>query len=58
MTEKREYIKLNVDGQWCVMTPLDACAELQACDNPSEYTIESVWLTKEEFEAMPEFDGF
>lgn len=45
------------DGARCVMEPLGA-KEMLAEDNEHEYEVHTVMLTRDQFERMPEFEGF
>ena len=55
---KREYIELGWDGTFCAMTPEEACEQLQDSDDPRGYTVRSRWMTKQQFDALPEFEGY
>jgi len=55
---KREYIQLGVDGTFCTMTPMEACHQLQDSDDPKDYVVRSVRMTKHHFENLPEFMGY
>lgn len=57
-TVKREYLKLTLDGAWCIMTPADACDSLQDADDPKAYKIEPVWMTPLQYDRLPEFQGW
>lgn len=68
MNEEKKNIYYEFDDSCdvCVIAPLSFCMELIKCDMESVneddeekpfYTIKPVWLTKTEFENLPEFDG-
>ena len=50
------FVRLIYDGNWCVMTPDDAADTI--ADSNDEYQIEDVFLTPDQFDALPEFSGF
>lgn len=55
----REYIKISLQGNWCICTPLEALSEILASDYLyKDSDISSVWMTPKEFEDMTEFGGF
>lgn len=54
----REYIKFTYDEDTLIFTPIEALECLRDCDGDGyDATFESIYLTKEEFEALPEFQG-
>ena len=53
-TEK--FIVLEHDGTRCVMEPHEAKAMIE--DNDEAYSVSEVMLTRDQFERMPEFQGF
>ncbi len=55
---KRDYVRLVVDGGWCVMAPVDACDIIKDSDNPRQYTIEPRRMTTRQFELLHEFGGY
>lgn len=55
---KHDFIKLSIDGTYCVMTPWEACQEIQASDEPRAYKIEPVLMTWHQIAQLPEFDGY
>jgi len=52
------WVKLHLDGSWCVMYPEDARDEIFAAEDSSAYRMEYVWMTQEAVDALPEFQGF
>lgn len=50
------FTVLELDGARCVMQPHEAQALLD--DEPGAYTASTVLLTQDQFERMPEFQGF
>ncbi len=52
--DKHRYVRVVIDGQRCTMEPgpaLETLIQQEGC------TAEDVWLTRAEFEALPEFQG-
>lgn len=56
--ERREFVKLTYDGSWVIVMPGEEKSFIEESDDPSEYTVERVWMTMRQFEHLPEFDGF
>lgn len=52
------FSKINLDGCWFICTPEEAAAYLEHEDNPEQYTVTTVMLTRDQFERLPEFEGF
>lgn len=50
------FTRLEHDGTTCVMEPREAEAMLAESDE--QYTVTTVMLTRDQFERMPEFNGF
>lgn len=50
------FVRVMYDGSWCVMEPDDA--EDMIAESGEEYQTEDVFLTRDQFERMPEFQGF
>lgn len=55
--ERVRYVRVIHDGTTCVVSPGDV-ADLVDPGRPDDYRIEDVYLSKEEFDALPEFNGF
>lgn len=55
--KQEEFAVLEYDGTRCVMEPHEAKAIL-AEEGEEDYTISTVMLTRDQFERMPEFQGF
>jgi hypothetical protein len=51
------YVRVSHDGTTCVVPPGDVAAMVDS-ERPDDYRTEDVYLSKEEFDALPEFDGF
>ena len=54
--KRQEFKRVELDGTYCVMTPAEAEAMLAESDE--QYTVSTVMLTRDQFERMPEFNGF
>jgi hypothetical protein len=54
------YVRVICDGQTCVVTPEDAAQYVNDPEGHEAYyyTFADVYLSKEEFDGLPEFDGF
>ena len=58
-TEKVEMAKLKFDGTWCIMDVDDALEQLKLVENKNEtWEFSKVWMTRNEFDALPEFIGW
>jgi hypothetical protein len=59
MQLKERYVKVKLKGTKgpsCIIEPREVS---DFCDgNDSEYELEDIWLTWDEAEALPEFEGF
>ena len=53
---KEAFTVVKHNGASCVMEPIEAEAMLAESDE--QYTISTVMLTRDEFERMPDFQGF
>ena len=56
--DKKRFVKFCLDGQCCIVTPEEAVHMREDEEDPGAMTEEDVWMTEEEFEALPEFQGF
>lgn len=54
-TEK--YVRITFDSSYCVVNPIDA-KEFADEDEHGEYEFADIDLTKDQFEKLPEFQGF
>ena len=53
------FVRLVYDGSWCVMEPDDAKDMIaDGIAEGEEYQAEDVFLTRDQFGALPEFSGF
>lgn len=58
---KERFVKITYDGSSCTMEPDEAISFMGAVkydDETEDYKHEDVYMTREEFEALPEFEGF
>lgn len=53
-----EFRRISFGGGSFIGTPEEAAAYLESEDNPEQYTVTPVMLTRDQFERLPEFDGF
>ena len=54
--KQEEFTVLEYDGTRCVMEPHEAKAMIEESDE--EYIVSTVMLTRDQFNKMPEFEGF
>lgn len=54
--KQESFTRLELDGSACVMEEREAAAMLAESDE--EYVVSTVLLTRDQFERMPEFNGF
>lgn len=52
------FVRLTYDGVRCILEPRDAEAVIADGDEPHQYTVEDVWMSREQFDRLPEFEGF
>jgi len=57
-TERMEMAKLCFDDQWCVMEVGDALDTLRDLEAGEKYEFQKVWMTRNEINALPEFQGW
>lgn len=50
------FIRVQLDGSSCVMEPNEA--EAMERDSEENYKLSDVFLTRDQFNAIPEFAGF
>ena len=61
--KQRLYKKVHlIGGAWFICTPPEATSfmiDAEAFkDNGDEYEVTDIWLTEDQFEGLPEFEGF
>lgn len=49
------FVRVSYDGSWCVMEPKEA---LEMVKDSDEYKTMNVFMTRDQFNALPEFTGF
>lgn len=54
--KQEPFTRLEYDGTVCVMEPREA--EAMLAESEEQYTVSTVMLTRDQFERMPEFNGF
>ena len=54
--EQFEYTRVELDGTVCVMDTIEATMLLADADE--DYKVSSVFLTRDQFENLKEFEGF
>jgi hypothetical protein len=55
--QRVRYVRVIHEGTTCVVLPGDV-ADMVDSERPDDYRTEDVYLSKEEFDALSEFDGF
>lgn len=56
-TDKRRFARLKLDGKAVTMPPGEAYDWISDAPDTT-YELSEAWLTTEEFEQIPEFEGF
>lgn len=56
MNKPELYIRLSFDGSHCVMQFNEGLEVIK--DSEEDYDVDTVVMTRKEFEALPEFTGF
>jgi hypothetical protein len=52
------YLQINYDGDKLILSPQEACEHLiNLGEDVVNVTFESVYMTKKQFESLPEFQG-
>ena len=55
------YVRVKFDSSWFVMDAGDEAdyrKDINLYGDPDEYKYENIYLTKDQFEKLPEFQGF
>lgn len=50
------FVRVELDGTAAIMEPAEA--EAMASDSQEEYQLSDIYLTRDQFNAIPEFAGF
>jgi len=53
--DKHRFIRIYYDGSVCICEPHEAASMLEGCEGA---TVTEVWMTYEQWEALPEFSGW
>lgn len=57
--ERKRFVRITYDGSHLVVTPKDVQEHVGDGNLPEgEYKLTDVYLSEQEFEKLPEFDGF
>jgi hypothetical protein len=54
---RERYVRIGYDGSWCVCKPSEV-ADMTADAEPGKYELRDVFYSRQEIEAMPEFEGW
>jgi hypothetical protein len=52
------FTKLIFEGSFCIMEPHEAAAVVADNDEGHEYQLQDVYLTRDQFDRLPDFAGF
>lgn len=55
--DKRRFIRMTVDGASCICEPGEVKDMFDGGDMDG-CTLTEVWMTQEQYDALPEFEGF
>lgn len=60
---RTRYVRVSLNGSHCVMEPSEGDCHVEEARNGGDpdwerYVVRDVWLSKREFEDLPEHDGF
>ena len=55
---KERFVCISHDGTPCVMEPHEAEEMLREAELAHEYEVSDVWLTRDQFEKLAEFEGW
>jgi hypothetical protein len=55
---RARYVRIAYDGSWCICKPGDVEAMVGDADESHRYITEDVYLSAQEYEALPEFEGW
>ena len=54
--KQEAFTRVELDGTTCVMDPMEA--EYMISDSEEQYAVSTVFLTRDQFERLREFEGF
>ena len=52
------FVRVGYDGTWCVMEPGEAFQMIEDSEQPEDYEVEYISLTRDQFEKLADFTGF
>lgn len=52
------FVRLTYDGVPCVVEPNEARQMLEDDEDPLAYEVADVWLTRDQFEKLADFEGW
>lgn len=55
------FVRVGLDGQWCVMEPGDAIDfmdDVKYDDDAERYIYEDIYITRDQYNSLPEMEGF
>ena len=57
--DKRKFLKVRPieGGSWCIMEPCEL-EDMTGGEELQTYEVQDVWMTNDEWEALPEFQGW
>lgn len=55
---RERYVRVSLDGSHLILHPSELDAFKAGEENPDQFTYSDVYLSEEEADALPEFDGF
>ena len=56
--KEERFVRISFDGSHCLLTPNEAKAYLEDCEDPNVYEVSDVFITQDQFENLAEFTGF
>lgn len=54
--DKKRFVLMTYDGTSCTVRPSEVADLIDG--NDEGYTFTDIWMTEDEFEALPEFSGW
>jgi hypothetical protein len=57
LTEPKRFVRIEYQGTYCICKP-DEAQDMIELGFEDEYTVTDVFMTQQEFDALPEFMGF
>lgn len=58
--DKHRYKRVSYDGSSFICKPdeVEELTRLDGCDDDMQYQVSDIWMTDDEYERLPEFEGF